>query len=266
VDPTGGVITIAASAVAAPTYGPIVVRHSDVLNSVTSNVLSGAVQQFNSMVGAPVATFVSPNFQSLNAYAAPQTWLWLIPTPRGLFNWQAATDEMYEARQPICKSINFADSFDAATCPLASMAHPNVDGASAYAQAILGKIRDYLPEWRAVHDFRALTVSVAPATVDPDVPQTLVVSVSAATGQPLPAGGEVWVGGQRVAYVGQPFQITAPSHIVPSTCSIDPVSRLRICPPAYKAADPVPIEVRAVPGYANSTYALPVNVPPSIVQ
>ena len=78
---------------------------------------------------------------SQHAYDAPDTWLWLIPA-RGIVQ-----DEVFDARSAACNTYQSGNL----KCYGASMGHPNVRGAQAYADAIKAAATPYLQEWRPAH-------------------------------------------------------------------------------------------------------------------
>ena len=70
--------------------------------------------------------FADPGFQPENAFAAPSTWLWT-----------GANDPLFQLRVQRYAEHVVEQPFDwPIYTPLASMAHPNVDGSQAYAAAI----------------------------------------------------------------------------------------------------------------------------------
>ncbi len=91
----------------------------------------------------PVAAFASPAFSDANSYAAPSSFLWLVPVPPG------PVDEVYAQRGALCQHLPAGDSnFSASECPVASVGHPNVTGAQHYAMAIETQLQQWLPAWR----------------------------------------------------------------------------------------------------------------------
>src|SRR6185436_14775702 len=110
-------------------------------DSLSANELRQGVLEFNKHFGGNSATFIDVPFGPNNAYAAPDTWLWLVPTP------PIARDQVFDQRQQVCGAVTGAEP----TCRPASMGHPNVKGAEAYAKAIIGAIAPYAAEWRSLH-------------------------------------------------------------------------------------------------------------------
>jgi len=119
--------------------------HSAIYAASTTSALATAVSIANANTGGPWATFVQPQFRDVNAYAAPATWLWLVPT--GLF----PKDEVFAERSQLCGSVMFTDASQPALCVEASMGHPNVAGARAYADAITSQLAAVLPVWSQRH-------------------------------------------------------------------------------------------------------------------
>ncbi|HEX8248640.1 MAG TPA: SGNH/GDSL hydrolase family protein [Pyrinomonadaceae bacterium] len=93
---------------------------------------------------APRAIFVEAPFGSPNAYAAPDTYLWQIEEGGTVFKKYKSNDNFFNLRELVCKCAHIKlEGFREETCYIAGTAHPNVKGASKYAEAIqreLGKI------------------------------------------------------------------------------------------------------------------------------
>jgi lysophospholipase L1-like esterase len=119
------------------------IDHTTAFFNNSDAMLRSAVITANSQIpGAPIR-YVAPGFDPTNAYAAPNTFTWLIPsppTPPFLF------DEVFWARQSICHSMGKNMPGD---CPAASGGHPNVLGAQAYANAVTGALGDFMPQWKS---------------------------------------------------------------------------------------------------------------------
>ena len=141
-DPVTGLI---AGAVTSAVLRNSLVNHSNTFLNASNTALAMATASVNSQQGAGWVTFVQPPFQSDNAYAAPNTWLWLVPTD--LF----PKDEMFRQRQQICGTVKFQSALEQAKCVQASMGHPNVLGAQAYADAIAAQLATSLGAWRLAH-------------------------------------------------------------------------------------------------------------------
>ena len=90
-------------------------------------------------------TFVRPPFQSNNAYAAPNMWVWKVPS--GIYG----RDEVFNQRSPICTNAGWLSGAQKALCVEASIGHPNVLGALAYANAITAELVKSLPAWKQLH-------------------------------------------------------------------------------------------------------------------
>ena len=141
-DPVTGLI---AGAITSEVLRNSLVNHSRTFLNASNTALAMATTSVNSQLGAGWVTFVQPPFQSDNAYAAPNTWLWLVPTD--LF----PKDEMFRQRQQICGTVKFQSALEQAKCVQASMGHPNVLGAQAYADAIAAQLSTSLAAWRLAH-------------------------------------------------------------------------------------------------------------------
>ena len=128
-------------AIAAPAVWTAAVGHSKTFFNASDSMLQTAVLSANTVAGVPYAKLVRPAFQDMNAFAAPQSLVWLMPippTPPNLF------DEMFAARQSICNQAQLLSN-----CRVASAGHPNAAGASMYANALIPAVSEYVPVWRA---------------------------------------------------------------------------------------------------------------------
>jgi len=121
------------------------VNHSYTFLTASNAALAAAADSVNSQFRGGWVSFVRPAFKADNAYASPDTWLWLIPTD--LF----PKDELYAQRVKTCGTVKFASASDAVKCVEASMGHPNVLGAQAYANAITAELASSVPVWKQVH-------------------------------------------------------------------------------------------------------------------
>ncbi|MGH7630330.1 MAG: hypothetical protein ACREOF_13310 [Gemmatimonadales bacterium] len=82
--------------------------------------------------------FVQVPFQPENAYGSRATWLWKA----------GEIDQAATARRDACAAAGFPVT-PSSPCALASLGHPNPSGAQAYAQAVIGELRTFVPEWKA---------------------------------------------------------------------------------------------------------------------
>jgi hypothetical protein len=145
-DPATGTI------VASLTLRSILINHSGTFLGTSNAALAMAANTANGNSRSNWVTFVTPGFQANNAYAAPNSWLWLVPT--GLF----PKDEVFSQRQQLCSMLKNTSGTDLARCVEASMGHPNVMGAQAYADAITAALATSVPTWQQIH----ATVQQAP--------------------------------------------------------------------------------------------------------
>lgn len=154
----------------------------------------------------PRVALAWPFFSNGNSYAAPQTYLWNLlqfagDEVRGLSGTHPESPDtpgqVAYSRAQACKIANRASGF----CVDASMGHPNIAGAQAYANAIIS-ILQMFPEWVGL---RQLNVSVSPAPLPRNVLTTVTILVTdLVTRQPVP-NAVIQVGGQ-VVRSGQPFR------------------------------------------------------------
>ncbi len=119
-----------------------VIDHSTVFYATSSASLQSAVQTADSRGGGRFAKLVLPTFDASSSYAAPNTFLWLMPLPPTL---PTQYDEVFLPRQGACLSMGFSMP---QTCRTASGGHPNVLGALAYANAAITALSEFVPQWR----------------------------------------------------------------------------------------------------------------------
>jgi len=142
VDPvTGAIVGLAAS----QALRQSAISHSTVFFTTSSSALMTAAVGSNQALSGNRIRFVPIPFAPQNAYAAPDTWLWLVPTPGVPIS--NAEDEVFQQRLRACQSVPNMP----ATCIPASMGHPNVKGAQAYADAIMNALAEFTPPWKAQH-------------------------------------------------------------------------------------------------------------------
>ena len=121
------------------------VSHSATFHAVSTSSLTTAAINANQRFGGNRIRFVGIPFTGINAYAAPDTWLWLLPTPGVPIS--NGKDEVFDQRARACSAVQNTP----ATCFTASAGHPNVKGAQAYANAITGALGEFMAGWRAAH-------------------------------------------------------------------------------------------------------------------
>jgi hypothetical protein len=126
--------------------GPVLVRNWDIFNRVSSQSIQDAVDAENTALLANGMQqrifFVNPNFQPENGIYASHPLLW---QPRSILGTVHAQDEVAEdVREPECERLYGLVSFDTVGCNLASTGHPNVEGASKYANAVRSQLRTIL--------------------------------------------------------------------------------------------------------------------------
>jgi hypothetical protein len=154
-----------------------------------SNInLQTAVDTVNSMPLPGRTKFNQIRFARLNAgpansYAAPNTWEWLVPTP------PITQDEVYDLRKSQCNQA-LSGNPKAIECWAASMGHPNVAGAQAFASTIQSIAAPLLAPWRteligpvlAADDSVALRVQLGPIEA---AGGTVLISATDGGGRPL---------------------------------------------------------------------------------
>jgi hypothetical protein len=118
------------------------IAHSTTFFASANTMIQMAVVSTDARIGANVIKFVVPSFDASNSYAAPNSWLWLVPVPPTLPN---QFDEVFASRQLTCLSMGTSMP---ATCPPASMGHPNALGALAYANALIAAASEFVPQWQ----------------------------------------------------------------------------------------------------------------------
>jgi hypothetical protein len=118
------------------------IGHSNTYIGTSNAVLAMAAATVNSQLRGGWVTFVSPPFSDVNAYTSPVSWLWPIPSAA------TGTDEVYAQRQQDCAAAMLPSDGDKAKCVIASIGHPNILGAKAYADAITMVLPKFLPQWK----------------------------------------------------------------------------------------------------------------------
>lgn len=143
VDPLTGLIAGAiAGAIASEQYKRHVIANSDMFLITSNQELTMAVASTNANFPGARVDFVPAPFGPTNAFATgPGSFLWDVPTAPIQY------DEVYAERFEACRVV--PPGADNVLCVEASMAHPNVRGAQAYADAITPRLTRFLPEWRA---------------------------------------------------------------------------------------------------------------------
>ena len=161
------------------------VARSGIFYYESENGLQAAVNLVNmSSRGRNRFRFAPLPVASANSYGASRSWLWLIPAPPGV------KDEVYDLRWQACDRWQ-DDALNDTKCKQASLAHPNIAGAQAYADAIKSVLTQFVPEWRTLHVATvtapddSLVVSVQPGPQEP-YGGTMVVTASEG-----PAGSSV---------------------------------------------------------------------------
>jgi hypothetical protein len=120
--------------------------HSVVFQANTTSTLSTDVAIANQRFGQNRIRFVGVPFTASNAYAMPDSWLWLVPSPVAMPGVPNSKDEVYDQRTRECSAAK-ADF----KCVVASMGHPNAAGAQVYANSIIASLAEFMSGWRAVH-------------------------------------------------------------------------------------------------------------------
>jgi hypothetical protein len=118
------------------------IGHSNTYIATSNAALTMAAATVNSQLRGGWVTFVSPPFTDLTSYSAPASWLW--PVPSGV----TGRDEAYADRLQACSAAMLPTTGEQAKCVIASIGHPNVMGARAYATAITAVLPKFLPQWQ----------------------------------------------------------------------------------------------------------------------
>jgi hypothetical protein len=165
------------------------------------NGLSNLVNQANQGLATPRAALAWPNFSDDNAYAAPNSYLFLMEdfladeirggqgqAPPGDWNTQEGV-AYYRGQE--CSIGHPSDP----TCYAALVGHPNPKGAQAYALAIISQLQGVFsarlafPKWPQM----SATSSILGQSAGQSLPLTVALAITdASTKQPLP-GVQVWV-------------------------------------------------------------------------
>jgi hypothetical protein len=202
---------------------------SDLFWRESTSSLQLAVNTVNAeLAGRPNPSpirFAPLNVDGSHSYAAPNSRLWLIPTP------PAVQDEVYGARKSKCdymQSGGYGEPkpTDYVRCIEASLGHPNVAGAQAYTDAIKSAAAQFLPEWRARHSGpwvapdERLTLAVQPGPTDASG-GTLVIAATNGPGGP-PLAGSVQFNNVPAGALGTPVRYAyQPNNPAPILAKID---------------------------------------------
>lgn len=159
-DPVSAVAAIAVALGATPLLRDSLSANSLAFSRTADATLAAVASTVSTQAQRPgLVTYVAPPFTDRNAYAAPDSSLWLVPT--GLV--AGDQDDVITSRTAQCRMPGVLDASIGATvyrttvdeaalaavkCPRASMGHPNRRGAQAYADAIVGALQAQLPRWR----------------------------------------------------------------------------------------------------------------------
>ncbi len=169
-DPVAAVAVIALAIGGTSTLRTKLSASSDAFYTASNAALTDAAANASTQAGIPsLVTFAPLPFEPKNAYAAPSSWLWLVPTG-AVANDQ---DDVIAARSVSCHQAGILDrsvgkpvvpgaaaasDVDMLKCERASMGHPNRTGAQAYVTAIGKAIQPNMASWRE----RFATVRRAP--------------------------------------------------------------------------------------------------------
>ena len=108
-----------------------IISNCDLFFQHSSHALKQAVLEANqSMNGNVRIFFAQPPFTEANAALAPNHWLWGVTLPT------LAEDEVFDQRRLVCERDE-KDLLRLPTCFLASVGHPNIEGAQQFTTAIL---------------------------------------------------------------------------------------------------------------------------------
>jgi hypothetical protein len=125
-------------------FRQIMISHSNTYIATSNAALTMAAATVNSQLRGGLVTFVSPPFTDVNAYSSPVSWLWPVPSP------VTGRDEAYALRLNDCavSVASLPTTGDQAKCLIASIGHPNILGAKAYADAITMVLPKFFPQWK----------------------------------------------------------------------------------------------------------------------
>lgn len=234
---------------------------SDDVKQFIQNDLQGNTMVVPGFRGAtrsiPRAALAWPNFSKWNSYAASQTYLWNLlqfagDEVRGLSGTHPESPDtpgqVAYSRAQACKAANRASGF----CVDASMGHPNIAGAQAYASAIIDLLKTF-PEWVGL---KQLNVSVVPGSLQPNVLTNVTVQVTDFVTEQTVSSAVINVNNQLVR-PGQTFR----HRIACSLPSANPrAPRNAIADPADY---PPPIFTVSAPGYVTDNVEFTVSgIPP----
>jgi hypothetical protein len=154
---------------------------------------------------------VSSGIQSINAYAAPNSYLHLVGdltsyevagvAGNPIQNQPSASGVVAYTRARACATLSSPPD---PLCVDASMGHPNQAGAMAYASAITGTLYEYVPDWLG---YRRMQVRVEPQPISGGhLVNVILYAIDSVTQQPV-VGGYVQIGTQSY-WTSTPFART----------------------------------------------------------
>lgn len=108
----------------------------------SNQLFTDGVDHVNHDLGETRLFFVKLPFSPENAFGAPNSYLWPIPTI-------VSQDEVYLVRQAQCLDAFGIDLTGLAICDLDPTAHPNVKGSQVIAGEIEKVLTDLLPRWHS---------------------------------------------------------------------------------------------------------------------
>lgn len=116
-------------------------RRSDIWVRDSDRAITDAVSKVNSKLSQPRIYYVPSPITADRSYGTKQTLLWEVELD------QRPDDETYDERKAGC-AVVFSElkyrhygRFSKRMCELSSVAHPNVEGSRAFADAIKGKLK-----------------------------------------------------------------------------------------------------------------------------
>lgn len=185
----------------AATLRAILVDRSQAFATTAFNGLTNVVNSANQGLATPRAALAWPSFSDENAYAGPNSYLFLIEdflgdevrgangqAPAGDWNTQEGV-AYYRGQE--CAHLHPSDP----TCYAALMGHPNPKGEQAYAQAIISQLEGAVRPRLALPQLPQMSVtsSIMGQSVGQSLPLTAAITISDATSKRPLSGVQVWV-------------------------------------------------------------------------
>jgi PKD repeat protein/flagellar hook assembly protein FlgD len=183
------------AATVATTTLPEMMRRSTEFYEHSNDVLRADLRAVGGGSRPTWLRFVDPGFGALDGVFAPQAKLW-----------GGVLDSVQSSRITACNTASGLDpELNVLACTVASLGHPNVQGAAQYAERIIGELGDKITGWTGTPTIQRLTVTPLSLRLAKGDSQTLSARAEYSDGTTVDAAGLVsWSSNSRgIATVGR---------------------------------------------------------------